>query len=430
MNSRIGRPNYGGQFETDAGPTLPFVLPREIVDSAQSGTDGFTIVEASPERIEPGCVHFGICGGCHYQHAGYAMQVQLKAEILGGLLHDADLGKLPAIEVLASEPWGYRNRIRMRLRAQAGEPIEFGYSIAGSNQFLPVVMCPISAPLLWRAVEALRTIGEPGARARIWLEAAAEVELFADAGQERLQMQLFLREASAPVKENDSFRVFCETLQQRLPELCGAGALLASELPRRVRLSWNGVRWGADGLIYEAAGRSYWVSRGAFFQVNRFLVDGLATLVSELAGTGSGLAWDLFAGVGLFTRALAERFRKVVAVEGAEIAAADLLAAARGMHAYEGIQMATLDFLRLQQTQRERPDLVVLDPPRAGLGMEGADLLAKLQPQKIVYVSCDPVTLARDLRVLVGRGYRLRKVHLVDLFPQTFHLESVMLLER
>ena len=429
MNSRIGRPNYGGQFETDAGPTLPFVLPREIVDSAQSGTDGFTIVEASPERIEPGCVHFGICGGCHYQHAGYAMQVQLKAEILGGLLHDADLGKLPAIEVLASEPWGYRNRIRMRLRAQAGEPIEFGYSIAGSNQFLPVVMCPISAPLLWRAVEALRTMGEPGARARIWFEAAAEVELFADAGQERLQMQLFLREASAPVKENDSFRVFCETLQQRLPELCGAGALLAPELPRRVRLSWNGVRWGADGLIYEAAGRSYWVSRGAFFQVNRFLVDGLATLVSELAGTGSGLAWDLFAGVGLFTRALAERFRKVVAVEGAEIAAADLLAAARGMHAYEGIQVATLDFLRLQQTQRERPDLVVLDPPRAGLGMEGADLLAKLQPQKIVYVSCDPVTLARDLRVLVSRGYRLRKVHLVDLFPQTFHLESVVLLE-
>lgn len=430
MSSRIGRPNYGGQFETDAGPTLPFVLPREIVDSAQSGTDGFTIVEAPPERIEPGCVHFGICGGCHYQHAGYALQIQLKVEILAGLLHDADLGELPAIEVLASEPWGYRNRIRMRLRAQAAASIEFGYSIAGSNQFLPVVMCPIAAPLLWRAVEALRTMGEPGARARIWLEAASEVELFADAGQERLQMQLFLRKASAPVKENDSFRIFCETLQQRLPELCGAGALLAPELPRRVRLSWSGVRWGADGLIYEAAGRSYWVSRGAFFQVNRFLMDGLVSLVSDLAGDGSGLAWDLFAGVGLFTRALAERFRKVVAVEGAKIAAADLLAAAHGMHAYEGIQMATLDFLRLQQTQRELPDLVVLDPPRAGLGMEGANLLAKLQPQKIVYVSCDPVTLARDLRVLVSRGYRLRKVHLVDLFPQTFHLESVVLLER
>jgi 23S rRNA (uracil1939-C5)-methyltransferase len=433
MHSRIGRPQYGGQFESDTGPALPFVLPGELVDEPGPEMNGLNVLEPSPQRIAPGCVHFGTCGGCHYQHAAYALQVQLKTEILSDLLQEAALGELPAIEVLASDPWGYRNRIRMRVRALPGEPVEFGYSMAGTNQFLPVSMCPIAAPLLWRAVETLQAMGTQGTRTRAWLEAAAEVELFSDAEQQRLQLRVLLQEASALVKEKDSFNIFCEALHEQLPELHGAGALLAPELSRRVRLSWNPVRWGAEGLNYEAAGRSYWVSQGAFFQVNRFLLEGLVSQVTELAGTGDGVAWDLFAGVGLFTRALAERFGRVIAVEGAETAAADLLAGARGVRgtpAYVGVEMTVADFLRAQQTQRERPEVVVLDPPRAGLGEENAELLAKLLPRRIVYVSCDPVTLVRDLRVFARKGYQLRTVHLVDLFPQTFHLESVVMLER
>lgn len=434
MEVRIGRAEYGGAFASSPGPSMPFVLPGELVEQGKPPAQGLVVLEPAPGRIAPACVHFGACGGCHYQHAEYGLQLALKQQIVAGLMADAGLRDLTPLKILSGEPWSYRNRIRMRLRVGGGDAIEFGYSVAATNVFLPVRMCPIAAPLLWRAVHGLRRLAETDRRAREWLSAADEVELFCDGDENRLQVQLYLREAGTAVREQGGFSVFCEELRKFVPELAGAAAQLAPELSRRTRRSWVGVAWGSNGIRYDVAGQLYWVSRGAFFQVNRWLVDRLVELVaSEAGGDGSGLAWDLYAGVGLFTRPLAAQFGRVIAVEGAEQAAADLFAGARGgggWAAYEAVRMPTADFLRQQQTQRERPDLVVLDPPRAGLGEQGAALLARLTPARIVYVSCDPVTLARDLRVLVAAGYRVRAMHMVDLFPQTFHLETVVRLER
>ncbi len=146
-------------------------------------------------------------------------------------------------------------------------------------------------------------------------------------------------------------------------------------------------------------------------------------------GADGELAWDLFAGVGLFTRALAERFARVVAVEGGDAAAASLAVAAKGgkgERGFEAVHGATMEFLRAREHQRERPELVVLDPPRAGLGVEAAEVLGRIGAARVVYVSCDPTTLARDLVVLVRAGYGVESVDLVDLFPQTFHLETVV----
>ena len=434
MEVRIGRAEYGGAFASSAGPSMPFVLPGELVEQGEPPVQGLVVLESAPGRIAPACVHFGACGGCHYQHADYGLQLALKQQLLAGVMADAGLRDLPPLKSLSGEPWGYRNRIRMRLRVGSGDAIEFGYSVAATNFFLPVQMCPIAAPLLWRAVHSLRRLGETDRRTREWLSAADEVELFCDGDENRLQVQLYLREAGAAVREPSGFAVFCEELRKFVPELAGAAAQLAPELSRRTRRSWAGVGWGSSGIQYDVAGQLYWVSRGAFFQVNRSLVGRLVELVaSEAGGDGSGRAWDLYAGVGLFTRPLAAKVGRVLAVEGAEQAAADLVAGAqggRGWAAYEAARMPTVDFLRQQQTQRERPDVVVLDPPRAGLGEEGAALLARLTPARIVYVSCDPVTLARDLRVLVASGYRVRAMHMVDLFPQTFHIETVVRLER
>lgn len=429
---RIGRPEYGGAFESEGGGPVPFALPGELVEESTRPADGLQVLEPSPRRVPAGCVHFGTCGGCHYQHADYEFQTDLKQQILVRLLGDAALGDLPPVQVLAGQPWGYRNRIRLRVRVEAGHAVEFGYSLARTNTFLPVKMCPIAAPLLWRVVEALRELADSDRRVRDWLGDSAELELFCDGAEQRLQMQIFLREAGTAAREPGGFSAVCEALRCVIPELAGAGAQLAPELSRRARRSWEGAGWGPAGLNYEVARRRYWVSRGAFFQVNRLLVDDLVRLVAREAGQGE-VAWDLFAGVGLFTRSLAEGFKRVVAVEGAEHAAADLLRAGLGpgVHAsYEAVRMAAEEFLRRQQTQRERPQVVVLDPPRAGLGVEGSALLARLAPARIVYVSCDPVTLARDLRVLVEAGYRVCAVHMVDLFPQTFHVEAVVRLER
>lgn len=213
-----------------------------------------------------------------------------------------------------------------------------------------------------------------------------------------------------------------------VPELVGASAVLDPELSRRARRAWGGAEWGAAGISYTVAGRRYWVGRGAFFQVNRFLVDELVGLVC--GGLGGKVAWDLFAGVGLFTRALAQKFESVVAVEGGEAAAAALAVVGKAENGIKAVRSSTLDFLREQEFQRDRPDVVVLDPPRAGLGAEGAGILARIGAEQVVYVSCDPVTLARDLAVLTREAYSIVRVDLVDLFPQTFHLETVVRLQR
>jgi 23S rRNA (uracil1939-C5)-methyltransferase len=408
----IKNPLYGGNFLVEAGAPLPFVLPGEEVEP-----DPLRILEPSPQRVAPGCVHFGLCGGCQYQHAAYPFQMELKAELLAGILRDAGLSDLPAIETTHAGEWHYRNRIRLRVEPTS-DGYRLGYSRRASNEFLPIRMCPIAASLLWRAAEALLAVGDT------LLATISEVELLTTADESRLQLQFFLRQ---PLTSNALFTAACERLQHQVPELAGAGAELDPELNRRVRRRWAGLTWGAPGLNYEAAGRTYWVSRGAFFQVNRLLVDRLLELVCrDFAGK---LAWDLFAGVGLFTRELVGRFEQVVAVEAGDAAAADLLAASRGGRAFETVHAATLDFLRARELQRERPELIVLDPPRAGLGAEGSAVLARIAAPRLVYVSCDPVTLARDLAILT-RTYVIETLDLIDLFPQTFHMETVVRLTR
>ncbi len=427
---RIKNPLYGGSFQTDHASVLPFVLPGEKVLLEQ---DLPQVLEFSPERVSPRCVHFGVCGGCHYQHSTYANQLELKRQVLADTLAQAGLLDLPPICTHSGPPWEYRNRIRIRLEpALDGLGVRPGYSRRTTNDFLPITMCPIASPLLWRAVETLvQCASGPGAVAR-WLRSVAEVELFCNAQESHLQLQFYLSDAAYARAEPQTFQDLWAQLRHALPELSAAAAELAPELDRRTRRTWPGQSWGAPGIPVETATQIFWVSRGAFFQVNRYLVDRLVALVAKYAGGGS-LAWDLFAGVGLFTLPLAERFSHVVAVEAGDAAAADLLRASRGTKTgrnFTAIHSSAHEFLRAQQIQRERPEVVVLDPPRAGLGAAASAILARMVPTRIVYVSCDPVTLARDLAVLTGAGYAIEALDLIDLFPQTFHLETVVHLSR
>ncbi len=424
MALRIERMKYGGAgVGVDATGTetdVPFTLLGERVEL--TGIDSVQVIEVSAQRVEPECRHFGSCGGCQYQHASYPEQVKIKSGILREILSQAGAGPVPEIELRTGEPWGYRNRVRMRVQALDGQ-LRVGYSRRSSNEFLPIEECPIAAPVLWRAAEALTRLAAGDAAAGRWLERVAEVEFFCSADQARVQMALMLRDAD--VARSEPFTAFCEKIKALLPELAGASAEIDPELSRRVRRNWPGAAWGAAGLVYEAAGAKYWVSLGAFFQVNRFLVDEMVTLAT--AGRNGQLAWDLFAGVGLFSRALAGSFVEVVAVEGNPVAAGDLGRLAKNVRAVEG---ATVEFLRRAVLERERPELVVMDPPRAGVGAEGCGLLGRIGAPAVVYVSCDPVTLGRDLAVLARAGYGLERVWMVDMFPQTFHLETVVWLRK
>jgi 23S rRNA (uracil1939-C5)-methyltransferase len=374
------------------------------------------------EKTTPRCPHFGACGGCQHQDIAYAEQLILKRARLAELLQSAGLDA-PAITIHAAGPYEYRNRIRLRIERVDGL-LRFGYNRANTAEFLPVVNCPIASPILWQTAETLLAAAQQGETTAACLGAASHMELFTSDDLARVQLTLLYEPRTAPPK--NTFASMMQSLRTTAPQITSAAAVnydARTGLPGRTLESW-----GPNGIAYRAADETYWVSRGAFFQVNRFLIDMLICLVCE--GRSGSLAWDLFAGVGLFSRVLARKFAQVTAVEANAAAAADLSAAlAKLGPAHHAVQATTLDFLRSALVQRDRPELIVLDPPRAGAGKEACELLLRVGAHRMVYVSCDPATLARDLTALQA-SYRITALHLIDLFPQTEHLETVVVLER
>ena len=184
--------------------------------------------------------------------------------------------------------------------------------------------------------------------------------------------------------------------------------------------------WGERSLTCPVLEQRYQVSLGSFFQVNRFLLPRLVDLVTE--SRSGRLAWDLYSGVGLFARAL--NFEKVTAVESEGFSCGDLKQNLEGTP-HRVVSSPVLEFLRdIEKSKRTAPELIVVDPPRAGLGKEVCAHLARIAAPNIIYVSCDPATLARDLQALLQSGYSLQAITLVDLFPQTFHMETVSVLTR
>jgi 23S rRNA (uracil1939-C5)-methyltransferase len=421
---RIEKPIYGGAFlARDQGKAvfIPLILPGEqarvqIVEEKKSyaSAEVAEIVTPAPDRVAPVCRHFGACGGCQYQHASYVSQLDFKQSILRETLERGGVRAPDAIDVLSASPWAWRNRIRLAFHA-AGNP---GYRSRRSHAIVPIAECPISAPLLVRAALAAGEILRRPPRE----QGPTELSLFCDAEETSLLAGL-----SAPMPANFPFEAFCRALAERIPQLTGAELATESRPGGHPRTF---ARWGASSLDYRAAGFTYRVDHGAFFQVNRWLVD---ALVERVLGDARGaLAWDLFAGVGLFARQLSSRFARVLAIESASLAAPALAHNLTGTNA-EAIPATTLDFLRRAHAGRPdfiAPDLVVVDPPRTGLGAETTALLARVAAPSLVYVSCDPATLARDLRPLLASGYSIRAIALADLFPQTFHIETVVHLRR
>jgi 23S rRNA (uracil1939-C5)-methyltransferase len=213
---------------------------------------------------------------------------------------------------------------------------------------------------------------------------------------------------------------FAARLQAEIAARVGLAAFVGAS-NRPVKITWS---FGQAELVYGTRDDRYHVSAGSFFQTNRYLTDELVGLV--VGGESGESAFDLYAGVGLFTKPLARAFKKVVAVEAAPASYADLRTNA--VQNVECSKSTTEDFL--SSRKGSAPELVVVDPPRAGLGDKVTSVLMKIGPERITYASCDPATLARDLGALVMGGYKVRSIDLIDLFPQTFHIETVVKLSR
>jgi 23S rRNA (uracil1939-C5)-methyltransferase len=385
---------------------VPYTLPGETVEVRITEDKGsyaraelVSLPEASPERSVPECGLYQQCGGCHWQHTNYAQELKLKEQVLTETLTRAGLRDLPAMETVSAAPAGYRNRIRVA----ADENGQLGFRLRNSRQVIALDSCPVAAPLLANAVKLIPQ----------FLHEGEELELFCDAEEQQLALTLHTRRFLSSATAQSWF----DATQRELPQLRGL-ALANEHKPARILC-------GDAELEYRIGARTFAVAAGSFFQANRFMLPRLVKLVTGEA-TGA-LAWDLYAGVGVFSLPLAESFEKIVAVEIAQESVASLRKnlTQRGSRALE---QETLSFLR-SAGRGARPDLVVVDPPRTGLGRPVAEALAKVRAQEIRYLSCDPATLARDLKLLVDSGYCCRKIHFLDLFPRTYHMETLIQLD-
>jgi len=365
----------------------PLVLPGEqIIAETVDKLHARLVRVDSPasERVPAPCPYFGICGGCHYQHAPYDFQIEQKVGILREVIRRVAKFEAPKeIRVFTGEPWGYRNRTQLRVRDG-----EIGYLRAGSHELCPVDHCPISSPKLNEAISALVDL----VKDRRWPSFLTGVELFTNESE----VQFNVIETEKPVAKH-----FFDWCSEYIPGYLGGA------------------------VEYPAMGHQFRVGPRSFFQVNRHLVDLLAEVAT--AGEPGESVLDLYAGVGLFSLPLTQRFGKVFAVESGVSAVSDLRfnAARAGLD----IEVTRSDAAEYLVGLEIAPEWVVADPPREGLGKSAVRELLRLSPRGIAIVSCDPATLARDMAALVAGGYQLKSMTMIDLFPQTYHLETVAVLE-
>ncbi len=390
-----------GRLEDGRAVFVPFALPGErVLARVVEEKRGFVraelvqVLRPAENRIQPRCKHFGACGGCHYQHMEYRDQLTVKEAVLrdqieriGGVVNP------PVREIVPSpQAWNYRNSVQFHL-SPAGK---LGFQRGESNEVIEISECHLPEAAL----------------NELW----PQLDLEPVPGLERVALR-------AGADETSDLLMVLEGSTLEAPELS------VEELPVSVVHQGPGgtlVLAGDDALVQEVNGRAFRVSAGSFFQVNipqaEQMVKHVLSLVPEWAGKA---VLDLYCGVGLFSAFLAEHGATVTGVEASEAACEDF---AVNLDEFEEVTLYQGPAGEILQRLELHPDVVVVDPPRAGLEKAALDEIVAMQAPLLVYVSCDPATLARDVKRLLVGGYVLEQITPFDLFPQTYHIESVAVL--
>jgi 23S rRNA (uracil1939-C5)-methyltransferase len=415
LTVKLEKLTYGGdalgRLSDGRAVFVPFALPGETVSirsldekRGHVRAELVEILEPSPERIAPKCPHYFVplsaagsgwagCGGCHYQHLSYAIQLSAKAEILGDQLKR--IGKIvdpPVKQIIpSSAEWNYRNHVQFHL-TQAGK---LGYVDVHSRNIIPITEChlpeePLNA--LWP-----RLAFDPGL------------------GLERVSLRLGMEEQAMLM------------LESRSPE--------APELELETDLSVVHlvdddmvVMAGDDHLIMLVNDLPFHVSAASFFQVNTGMAGKMVKfLLENLPVSPMTTLLDVYCGVGLFSAFFAPQVSHLIGIESSPSACEDF---AINLDQFDHVELYEAPAEDVLPALKVKPDVVIVDPPRAGLEKIVLDALLTLAPERIAYISCDPSTLARDANRLVAGGYRLAQVTPFDLFPQTYHIESISIFEK
>jgi 23S rRNA (uracil1939-C5)-methyltransferase len=377
----------------------------EIVEEKKNYSTGKLVEILAPSswRVEPPCPYFGTCGGCQWQHIDYAQQAELKKEILKDILMRlGGLKEIPPITAFPSpDPYDYRTRVQLKVKGE-----KLGYYQERSHQVVDIERCPIAHPLVNEIIPLLR-------KERFLLSSTEEIDINVSP-EEGKGVLIFCF-----LKTSRGWETSARQLLKSYPILKGITTLKERQT----------ASLGKPHLSFTIPlNLTLRTSPGSFFQVNLKQNEKLIREVLEFSrGQKNERALDLYSGVGNFALPLATLTQEVWGIEENAVAVKD----ARFNAQFNGIENG--EFIRgkvqdvLNKWKREKPDLIILDPPRTGC--KGAvDQVAGLKPRRIVYVSCEPTILARDLRLFSDRGYFLRELALIDMFPQTYHMEVVGLL--
>jgi 23S rRNA (uracil1939-C5)-methyltransferase len=378
-------------------------------------------VTTSSVRTAPQCRYFGTCGGCQWQHLANEAQREWKRRILVELL--TRVGKLDGIRVESpiapSGPWEYRARAQFKV--VGGTRPCIGFHQRETNRVVDIERCPLLDPRANAVLQALRRMKHPTFFSIF--QRLREAWVAVGTGTGEVLLSLF-----AHAHDRAAIRLLHHTLLTAVPGLVGV-VLLEGDPRQGPRVV---DRVGSEA-VQELVGESrFRVDATAFFQVSGLAAETLTSLVMGGAALlGSERVLELYSGVGTFTVPLARRAREVVGIETNAAAAADGEANLRRNDCPAGhIIQAQVEQSLPAMAGKGRWDLVVLDPPRQGCSQRILETVVKMGVPRLIYVSCDPSTLARDLGILVRAGFRSASIQPVDLFPQTFHLESVAVLER
>jgi 23S rRNA (uracil1939-C5)-methyltransferase len=375
---------------------VPFALPGERVrlqpieqKRGFARAELLEVLEPSRERIAPRCKHFGLCGGCHYQHMPYEAQLAAKRDILRDQLER--IGKIedpPVREAIPSpQTWNYRNNVQFHLTTKG----ELGYIGAGpaSARILPISECHLPEDpigVLW-----------------------PQLDFKPEAGIQRFSLRLGTGDDLMLVLESDDLIPPESQVEAGISvvHLSGEEAVVLA---------------GRDHLVMRVLDRNFHLSAASFFQVNTPMAGKMVGYLLDNLSLPAEIILDVYCGVGLFSAFLAPACQRLIGIEASPSACDDFV-----------VNLNEFDHVALYQASAEevlpylemKPEVILVDPPRAGLDKHVLDAILAMRPGTLGYVSCDPSTLARDAKRLAEGGYRLKQVTPFDLFPQTYHIESI-----
>lgn len=408
---------YGGEvlgrLEDGRAVFVPFVLPGEEVKvrlvEEKRGFARAELVEVltpSTERIEPRCPHFMACGGCHYQHIPYEQQLAAKQAVFRDTL--VRIGKLdpellaPLLQpiVPSPNPWNYRNHVQFHL--DAGGRLGFRAARSGQERHIDR--------------RSQSSAGEIIAVDECHLPEAPINDLWPQLDLEPIPS---LTRVGLRCGVDEEVQLIFETDDDEGLEFSLDIPLSAVQLgPETLHILSDSAELEMEVLDY-----TFQVSAGAFFQVNTALAAAMVThILDNLLLDGSETVLDVYCGVGLFSAFLADEVQRLIGIEEHPLAVEDF---AVNLDAYDNVEIYEAPAEEVMPKLEVTPDIVLVDPPRAGLALPVLDAIIAMKPKQLVYVSCDPSTLARDAKRLISAGFVLEQITPFDMFPQTYHIESI-----